>query len=161
MTEGSRRGVTRGYVGGLILAAVIVAAALTVAVWGVLGLLLDRSPVTSESAPLWAAPVIIALALLLLAWGLWLQALTLLRGRRTPPWGYVVSWAGGAYLIWCLGGVLAGMTIEDTWVSPFAVVLAPIWAIAALVFWAVLARRVYTDRDVPKWPWERRVEGED
>ncbi|WP_244301297.1 hypothetical protein [Leucobacter insecticola] len=52
------------------------------------------------------------------------------------------------------------MRIDETWLSPFAAVLAPIWAVAALLFWAILARRVYTDRPTPKWPWER-AEGDE
>lgn len=160
MTEGARRGVTRGYVGGLVVACAIVAAALLVAGWGGLGLALDREPVATDGVPRWAAPLILALALAMLAGSLWQQALVLLRGRRAPSWGAIIATAGGAYLMWCLGGILAGMSIEETWLSPFAALLAPIWGIAAVLFWAVLARRVYTNRPAPKWPWERREEGE-
>src|SRR5690606_33613901 len=63
--------------------------------------------------------------------------------------------AVGAYLLWCLGGAIAGLRIEDTWLSPFALALAGCWALCSLAFWGVLARRVYTDRPVPRWPWER------
>lgn len=160
MTEGARRGVTRGYVGGLVAACAIVAAALVVAAWGILGFALDREPVASDGVPRWAAPLLLALALGMLAIALWQQALTLLRGRRAPSWGSIVTTAVLAYLLWCLGGVLAGMSIEETWLSPYAAVLVPIWAVAAILFWAVLARRVYTDRPAPKWPWERREEDE-
>ncbi|WP_245907378.1 hypothetical protein [Leucobacter massiliensis] len=155
MTEGSRRGVTRGYVGGLVAAAVVVAIALVVAAWGLIALALLRDPVTSAGVPLWAAPVILLCILALLAWGLWRQAIVLLRGRRGPAWGIVTALAVGAYLLWCLGGVLARMSIGETWLSPFSAVLIPICALASLVFWAVLARRVYTDRPPPRWPWER------
>lgn len=160
MTEGSRHGVTRGYVGGLILAAVIVAIALLVAVWGVLALLGDREPVSSDAVPRWAGPILVAVAVAGLAAGLWQQALILLRGQRTPAWGLIVTSAVGGYLVWCLGGILAGMSIDETWVSPFAASLVPIWAIVAVLFWAVLLRRVYTDRPTPKWPWERAEEDE-
>ncbi len=158
MTSGSRRGVTRGYVGGLTAAAAIAATALLIAVWGVLALTLDREPVSSEHVPRWGAPLVLVLALAALAWALWQQALVLLRGRRGPAWGHIVALAGGAYLLWCLGGMLAGMSIDETWVSPFAAALALVWGVVSLLFWAVLARRVYTDRPVPKWPWERREE---
>ena len=160
MTSGSRRGVTRGYVGGLLAAAVIVATALLVAAWGLLALALDREPVASDGVPRWVAPVVVALALGALAGSLWQQALTLLRGRRAPAWGQIVVVAVGAYLLWCLAGLLAGLSIDETWVSPFAVCLAPVWAVACLLFWGVLARRVYTDRPAPRWPWERRAEDE-
>ncbi|UOQ57943.1 hypothetical protein MUN78_03635 [Leucobacter allii] len=159
MTSGPRRGVTRGYVGGLIVAALIVAAALVVAVWGLLALGLAREPVASET-PIWAAPLILALALGALAWALWRQAIALLRGRRAPAWGLVVAASLGAYAIWSLAGLGAGMRVEETWLSPFAAALVPIWAVAALLFWAVLGRRVYTDRPPPRWPWERDEDGD-
>lgn len=160
MSSGPHRGVTRGYVGALIMAAVIVAVALLVAVWGGLALMLGQDPVTSLAVPRWAAPVILIVCLGILAWGLWVQALALLRGRRAPSWGHIITVAVGVYLLWCLAGILAGMNLSETWLSPFAGVLIPIWAIAALLFWAVLARRVYTDRPPPRWPWERAEEGE-
>lgn len=158
MSSGSRREVTRGYVGGLILAAVIVAAALLIATWGLLALTLQRDPVSSDGVPRWAAPLLLLIVLALLGGTMWQQALVLLRGRKTPAWGLVVAIAGGSYLLWCLGGVLAGLSIDETWVSPFAAALVPVCGVASLLFWAVLARRVYTDRPVPKWPWERRGE---
>ncbi|MBK0420657.1 hypothetical protein JD292_01000 [Leucobacter sp. CSA2] len=160
MTAEPRRGVTRGYVGGLLFAAVITAVALTVAGWGLLALFSDREPVSSPEVPMWAAPVVLFVALAMLAASLWQQALILLRGRRAPAWGAIIATAGGAYLLWCLGGILAGMSIEETWLSPFAMLLALAWGIASLLFWAVLARRVYTDRPAPKWPWEREDEDE-
>ena len=160
MTGGARRGVTQGYVGGLAFACVIVAAALTVATWGLTGLLLGRDPVVTDGVPRWAAPGTLGLALGMLAFSLWQQALTLLRGRRAPSWSAIVATAGLAYLIWCLGGLLAGMRIEETWLSPFAALLVPAWGVSAILFWAVLARRVYTDRPAPKWPWEHREEDE-
>lgn len=160
MTGGSRRGVTRGYVAGLVLAAVIVAAALLIAGWGLLSLAMQREPVSSDGVPRWAAPLLLVLGLALLAAALWQQALVLLRGRRGPAWGVIVVAAGGVYLLWCLGGVLAGLSVDETWVSPFAAALPLIWVVASLLFWAVLARRVYTGRPAPKWPWERAEEDE-
>ncbi|WP_449281762.1 hypothetical protein [Leucobacter sp.] len=158
MSSGSRREVTRGYVGGLILAAVIVAAALLIASWGLLALTLQRDPISSDGVPRWVAPVLVLVVLALLGATMWQQALVLLRGRKSPAWGLLIAIAGGAYLLWCLGGTLAGLSIDETWVSPFAALLAPVCGLASLLFWAVLARRVYTDRPVPKWPWERRGE---
>ncbi|WP_125099068.1 hypothetical protein [Leucobacter chromiireducens] len=160
MSTGPRRGVTRGYVGALILAAVIVAVALLVAVWGGLTLALERMPVATPAVPVWAAPLVLLLALGLLAAAMWAQALTLLRGRRTPAWGQLIAVAAGAYLLWGLAGSLAGMHLDDTWLSPFAITLAAIWLLAQLLFWAVLARRVYTDRPPPRWPWERTEDEE-
>lgn len=158
MTEPTRRGVTRGYVGGLIAAVAVVAVALVIASWGVISVLADRSPVQTEGVSMLAAELIIALALAALCWGLWLQALVLLRGRRTPPWAHTIVLGVGAYLLWCLGGMIAGLSVDETWLSPYALALALAWAACSLAFWAVLARRVYTNRPVPQWPWERRGE---
>ncbi|MHA3682668.1 hypothetical protein ACXR2W_00185 [Leucobacter sp. HY1908] len=160
MVPERRRGVTRGYVAALIVATGIVAVALVVAFWGVIALSTGTEPVMTEPVARWAAPVVIMFALALLAGSLWRQALTLLRGQRSPAWGQLVVTSGGTYLVWCLGGVLAGMSIDDTWMSPYAVALSVAWALANLAFWAVLARRVYTDRPPPRWPWERAEEGE-
>ncbi|MCB1273094.1 MAG: hypothetical protein KDB25_01670 [Leucobacter sp.] len=155
-----RRGVTRGYVVGLLVATVIVAVALVVATWGLLGMAIDREPVSTPGVSLPAAEVIVLFALVALAAGLWNQALVLLRGRRRPPWAHIVVLGFGAYFVWCLGGLIAGLSIEDTWLSPFALALGLIWALCSLLFWAVLARRVYTERGVPQWPWERRGDDE-
>jgi len=156
-----RRGVTRGYVVGVVAAAVIVAAALVVAGWGMLGLVIARPPVSTTGVAAFAAEAIVLLALLVLAVGLWQQALVLLRGRQSPPWAHTIVLAAAAYLIWCLGGMLVGMSVDDTWLSPYSAVLAVAWGLCSLLFWAVLARRVYTDRPVPRWPWEKRDEGPD
>lgn len=159
MTPEPRRGVTRGYVAGLIGAAVIVAAALLVAVWGGLALLLDRDPLQSGVAS-WIAPLVVFGALALLAAMLWRHAIALLRGRRQPAWSSLIVAAAGVYLWWGVLGMLSGMTVEETWLSPFAATLPVIWTGTALLFWAVLARRVYTDRPAPRWPWERDEEGD-
>ena len=158
MSDGVRRGVTRGYVGGLIAATLITAVALLVAGWGGIALAADREPVTRSEIPMPMAPSLIVAALAVLGWLLWRAAIVLLRGRRAPSWDLILIAAGVAYLVWCLGGLLAGMPIGDTWTSPFAGVLALVWALSSLLFWAVLARRVYTDRATPKWPWERHDE---
>ncbi|WP_053352781.1 hypothetical protein [Leucobacter musarum] len=160
MTDGPRRGVTRGYVGALIGAAGIAAVAVLVAVWGGLALALDREPVTTDGVAAWTAPVVILVALIALAVSLWASAIALLRGRRSPSWGIVLGLGFGVYLWWCLAGMLGGMSVAETWFSAFALGLAIIWGLAALAFWAVLARRVYTDRPAPRWPWERDEAGE-
>lgn len=155
MTGERRRGVTRGYVAALIAASSTVAVALVVASWGIIALSTGGEPVITETVPRWAAPIIVLVCVALLAASLWRQALTLLRGQRAPAWGQVVITAGGSYLVWCLGGTLAGMELTDTWLSPYAVSLSLSWVLANLVFWAVLVRRVFTDKPPPRWPWER------
>jgi hypothetical protein len=158
VNQSHRRGVTRGYVGGLIAAVAIVALALVIAAWGGLSLLLDSEPVTTPGIALSVGPLIILVLLALLVWILWAQSLVLLGGKRSPSWPHILLAAGSAYLLWCLGGMLGGLTIEETWMSPFAAAIAVVWGIAAVLCWSVLARRVYTDRPVPQWPWERRGE---
>ncbi len=158
MTEGHRRGVTRGYAGGLVFAVAIAAFALLLIGWGSLALATGGGPISTPQVGRVVAAVLVVLCLAALAWGLWSQSLVLLRGRRSPSWAHIVLIAVGGYSVWCLGGLLAGLSIGDTWTSPYALVLALAWGLAALLHWAVLARRVYTDRPAPRWPWERRGE---
>ena len=158
MTESHRRGVTRAYVAGLVFAVAVIALAVLVAVWGALALYGGGGPVTTLNVPLFVAPVIVLCTLLLLAWGLWSQSLVLLRGKQTPSLAHAIAIAVGAYLVWCLAGVLVGLSLTETWLSWYALSLAVIWGLASLLCWAVLARRVYTDRPTPQWPWERRGE---
>ncbi len=162
MTNGrphpQRRKVTRGYVGGLIAATVAVAVALLVSSWGGISLLAESEPVSSAGVSAVASELIILVAVVMLIWGLWRQAIVLLKGRQSPPWAHILVLAFGAYFVWCLGGLIAGLTIDETWLSPYALALGLAWGLCSLIFWAVLARRVYTDRPVPKWPWERSGE---
>lgn len=158
MTDGPRRGVTRGYVGGLVFAVVLVAVSLLVAAWGGIALITDSGPISTPGIGLGLAALIVLFALAVLAWGLWQQCLLLLRGLRTPPWTHGLSLGVGGYLIWCLGGLLGGLSIEETWLSAYALALGVVWALSSLLCWAVLARRVYTDRPTPQWPWEKRGE---
>lgn len=154
MGEGERRGITRGYAVGLIGAVTLLSFALLVASWGFIALATGTQPVQTESVTFVIAPLSIALSLGLLVSMLWTSTVALLRGRRTPPLSQSVIAGCGAYLIWCLVGLLAGMSIGETWASWYAVVLALFWAIAPLLLWAVLSRRVYTDRRPPRWYWE-------
>lgn len=160
MNGGVRRRVTRAYVVALIAATLIFAAALVVVTWGTLGLYLGREPVETVGVALWFGILTIGAGLALLGWLLWHQAVSLLRGNSKPAWRFVIFAMAGSYLIWCLVGTLMGLSINETWLSPFAGVLAPVWGIVTLVFWGVLARRIYTDRPPPRWPWEKREERE-
>lgn len=156
MAEGAKRGVTRGYVLGLLGATLVVTAALVVASWGLLGMALGREPIETPDVPLWLGVLGIGIGLGLLGVLLWRQALSLLRGSKSPVAGIVLGAAFGVYLVWNLVGLLAGLPNDETWFSPFAIILMPLWAVAVLLFWLVLARRIYTDRPTPQWPWERR-----
>ena len=158
MSGGHRRGVTRGYVGGLVFAVAVVAFALLLVAWGFISLLTGGMLISTPGVGLAAAALIVLLCLAALGWGLWAQSIVLLRGRRSPSWPHVLSVAVGGYLLWCLVGLLAGLRVEDTWLSPYALALALAWAVAALLAWALLVRRVYTDRPTPQWPWEKRGE---
>lgn len=160
MVENGQRGVTRAYVLGLLAATLIIAAALVSASWGLLSFVLDSEPVETEGVPLWFGIIAIFVCLGMLGILLWRHAIMLLQGRKTPAWGIVIGAGIGAYFLWCLCGILGGLSVGETWLSPYAALLAPIWVVAVLVFWLVLARRVYTDRPTPRWPWERREEQE-
>lgn len=158
MTESHRRGVTRSYVGGLVFAVTIVGFALMLAGWGWIALATDGGPVSTPGISLATAALIVFVCLAFLAWIMWSQSLTLLRGKRLPSWGHILLVGAGGYLLWGLLGTLLGLSITDTWLSLYALTLAMAWVISALLQWSVLARRVYTDRGTPQWPWERRGE---
>jgi len=136
----------------------IIAVALLVATWGALAWKTDGGPVSTPGIPLQVAPLIVIVAVGGLAWGLWSQSLVLLRGRKSPSLTHTLIIAVGGYLIWCLLGLLAGFSIADTWLSWYSLTLALIWGFSSLLCWALLARRVYTERPTPQWPWERRGE---
>lgn len=156
----ARRGVTRGYVIGLALMAAVLAVAVLVAAWGFLSLLLERRPITLESAPVVLAPLLVIVAAGGLVWVMWRTAVALLRGRRTPPWGPAALLALGVYVVWAGVGSIFGLPAGDTWASPFPLALVVIWPLTLTLFWVVLLRRVYTDRPPPQWPWEKREEAQ-
>lgn len=156
MTSGHRRSVTRSYVWGLIFAVVILAFALMLLAWAGIALATGGAPVSSPGISFGAAPVAVLLCLALLVWVLWAQSLVLLRGMRMAPWGHLLLVSLGSYLVWSLVGILTGLSIAETWLSPYALALALSWAFASLLCWALLMRRVYTDRPAPRWPWEDR-----
>ena len=158
MTGGHRRGVTRGYVWGLVVAVAIVGWALMLAAWSVISLATGRGPVSTEGIGYSVTAIVVLLCLGLLVWQLWSQCLTLLRGRRQLSWRHLLVVSFGGYLLWSCIGTLAGLSIGDTWLSLHALALAVSWALAAVLCWAVLLRRVYTDRPAPTWPWEKRGE---
>lgn len=156
MNERPPHRVTRGYVLALIAADAIFAASVLIAAWGLLALAIDTSPVMSE-VPLVAAPLIVIVVFLLLLWSLWVQSLEILRGRRTIQWAQSIILAGASYLIWCLGGVAVGMSVGETWLSPFSFILAIVWGLAPIPLWLILYRRLYSDRGRPLWPWEKKT----
>lgn len=148
--------ITKGYAFGLISAVVIFVAALLIAGWGLLSLFTEQSPVDS-SVPTFLAPLLIFINLLILWWILWQQTLSLLRSNK-PAWSLLIVAPGVAYLVWSLGGSLAGMSIAETWLSVFAFSFLLIWPAGLLIFWALLLRRLYSSKEAPKWPWERAEE---
>lgn len=143
----------------LVYASVFTAISLVVAGWGLTALGTGTHPVESPISE-WVAPVIVAVCAALTLWTLWQQSLQLLRGDRTLPLGWAVTAGLGSYLIWCVFGSLAGMTVQETWLSWYAWELVPAMAVVNLLCWLVLFRRVYTDRPTPQWPWEKREAAE-
>lgn len=150
--------ITRGYAFGLISAVCILVAALLIAGWGLLSLFSAGSPVVSN-IPTFVAPLLVMAALVLLVWVMWAQTIALLKGAR-PAWSLMIVVAGAAYLIWALGGTAAGMTVAETWLSPFAAMIFLIWPAGLFIFWSLLLRRLYSSKGPPKWPWEEREEEE-
>lgn len=152
------RKVTRGYAFGLVSAVVVLVAALLIATWGLIGLFSDVKPVGSGTSSM-LAPALVIISLLLLFWFLWGQTKTLLRGHKIS-WSWLIVVAGSSYLFWSLCGMLFGLNIKETWLSPYALAVAIIWPIGVLVFWFLLMRKIYTDKNPPRWPWELRDEAE-
>lgn len=155
MNGGRRRRVTRGYVWGLIFAVAITAFACMLLAWSGISLATGRSPVETPGINLGAAPFAVLLCLALLVWVLWKQSLVLLRGTRSISLTHMLVGSLGAYLIWSLLGMLVGLSVSETWMSPYAFAIALTWALASLLCWVLLLRRVYTDRPAPRWPWEK------
>lgn len=147
---------TRGYVAGLVFAVVITALTFVIVGWSAISFLAKRETISTPGIGVAFVPLTLLLLLLVLAWSLWVQSLVLLRGKRGPAWDHILLISVGAYLLWCLIGLLAGLSIDDTWVSPYAVAISLIWALSSVICWALLARRVYTDRPTPQWPWEHK-----
>ena len=158
MTDRHRRGVTRGYVWGLVFAVAIAGFALMLTAWSLISLASSGGPVSTPGIGFSATAVPVLLCLGLLVWLLWSQSLLLLRGRRQLSWRHLLIASFGGYLLWGLAGTLLGLSLTDTWLSPYALALAIAWALATVLCWAVLLRRVYTDRPAPSWPWEKRGE---
>lgn len=149
------RKVTRSFVLGLAAFVAFLGLALLVAAWGLLALATHQKPVRTN-LPFEVAPIIVAGAVLVLYWMLWLEALRILRGRASAAWKYSFLAALAGYLIWAIFGAIAGMTVQETWRSPFALLLAAAWFVSVHVFWLILVRQVYTTRTRPLWPWEKR-----
>lgn len=150
--------ITKGYATGLIAAICIFVAALLIAGWGLIGLYMGEEPVSSTVSTM-TAPALVAISLLLLAWVMWLQTVSLIKGAK-PAWSLAIVVAGAAYLVWSFGGLIAGLSIQETWLSPFALVMAVLWPLGLFLFWLLLWRKLYSGKGTPKWPWEDREEEE-
>lgn len=151
--------VTKNYAVGLVAAVILLVMAILVACWGLLSLFTDTQPV-EDSVSFFTAPVLVGVNLVILAVVLWRQTLSLLRGQKAQ-WSLALVVPGVVYLVWCLGGLAFGMTINETWISPYAITMAAIWAIGLGIFWGIFLRKLYSSSpEVPKWPWEEREDRE-
>jgi hypothetical protein len=159
LTGEKRRGVTRSYVWMLIFGCTFVTVSLVVAGWGLTALALLRLPVET-SVPTYYGPLVLVLLFLSLAASMWYQSLNVLRGHKTVPISRMIVMGLVAYIVWSLAGMLAGMSIGETWLSLFSFELVPLFAFGLLSCWYLLLRRVYTDRPTPRWPWEKHEEAE-
>lgn len=154
MTERVPRKITKGYALGLLAADAFFAVALVVVSWGLMSLWLSISPVTSNVSNL-TAPAIVIVCIALLVFFLWRELISLLKGHR-PALVLAIIIPGLAYLTWSLLGTAFSMHLSDTWLSPFALVLAVSWLIALLAFWGILLRKLYSGKGRPLWPWEKK-----
>lgn len=150
-----RRKVTKAFVLGLAAMASLFGLAVMVAAWGLIALATNTKPVESQ-VPFFVAPLIVIVAVGELYWMLWMIALRTLRGNCAPPWALAALGSAGSVLIWAIGGSLAGFTLSEALLSLFVLVLALAWFVAAMLFWLLLARQVFTERPTPLWPWERK-----
>lgn len=158
MSATDHRGVTRGYLAGLIFAVVVSAFSLLLLCWALISLITGGVLISTPDVGIGGAAVMTLLCIGGLVWGLWSQSLVLLRGRRSLSLPHLLSTVFGCYLLWCVLGVALGLRIADTWLSPYALALACCWLLAGLLCWALLARRRFTELSTPQWPWERRGE---
>ena len=149
-----RRKVTRAYVWMIIVAAITLAVSFLVFAWGMLRYTTGRYPVETEVTSL-LGPLTVVVIFATTTWSLWRQSLTILRGSTTAPVAQGLGNGLLAYVIWSVVGSLAGLRFDETWMSMFALVIIPIVVVVHLLAWAVLVRKVYTDRPTPQWPWER------
>lgn len=150
-----RRKVTKAFVLGLAAMTSLFGLAVLVAAWGLLALATDTKPVESQ-VPFFVAPLIVFGALGELCWMLWLVALRTLRGNAAPPWGLAFLTSAGAVVVWAVIGFLAGFSVSEALLGFYVLILAASWFLAAMLFWLLLARQVFTDRPTPMWPWERK-----
>lgn len=140
---------------GLAAMATMFAVALLVAAWGLLALALNSKPIES-AVPFFVGPLIVVVAVAELFWMLWRIALRTLRGVTTPPWTLSALTAVLGVFIWASLGFVAGFSAREAVLSYFVLALAGAWFVAAIAFWLLLARQVFTDRSTPLWPWERK-----
>lgn len=148
------RRVTRGYVYTLLLFTQALSVSLIIAVWG-LGAFYLQLPVVQHHAPVWIMPAAVLVHSLSAALFLWHSCLRILRGT---PRVYALLVAVGCCTSLVLFGTaraLTGLPLADafnalTW---GAVVATAVCSVAAQ---RVLIRRVYTVKQPPLWPWEKR-----
>lgn len=153
----AKRGVTRAYVWTLIFACVLLSLAIISAAWGLTALFADTVPIASQVF-IGAGPLLVGLALAFQAWTLGKAAIFLLKGSRRPPYHWLLLPGLCGYLVWCIGGMAFGMRISETWLSWYSLALVPIFWVTGFLCWITLWMRVYTNRESPRWPWERREE---
>lgn len=154
MNQRQPRRLTREYARGLVAAVAIFTIAMLVFTWGITAFLLERDPITTTISKM-TAPAIVLLCLALLIFVLWRDLISMVKGH--PPTYYLlVVVPAGVYLLWSLLTTALNLSISEAWLSPFALGLAACWAIALLLFWWILLRRLYSDKGRPQWPWEKK-----
>lgn len=160
----------RRYAAFMAVFAGVLYAALVVAVFGLLSVLLDRDVISDPNAGPIAGPVMAAVSVLIVFFALLSIALRVPREKQRVSVAAAVLVGFGAYFFFAVaGGVLLGAGRGDPFgfvialgaqlFSPFALAAGVIGFVVVLLDMIVLATHV-GDRGRPRWPWEKHDDEE-
>jgi hypothetical protein len=148
--------------------ATVLFAALVVAGFGMVSLVTNLDVIADEAVGSLVGPTMTAMAILLVL------VLLILHGISTPPdkqrvaVGFAVGTGVAAYGLFVVtgavlvaagnGDIFEGVVFAGSMLaSPFALTLAALAAVVALIYSILLASH-YGEHGRPLWPWERRGE---
>ncbi|MFC4222611.1 hypothetical protein [Lysinibacter cavernae] len=131
----------------------ILASAVVITTWGFLALFSGADPITKD-VPLFVGPLMVGFGMIALLGILLSIGRELLLGRPKFPWLLAVFAGIGPFLVTGIAGFLSGLPPTDTFSNSFVLAIVPIGWLAALLYWAVTVRQIFTDRPRPRWRWE-------
>ncbi|WGD36763.1 hypothetical protein [Lysinibacter sp. HNR] len=132
----------------------VLAGALTIATWGFIALFTASDPIETADISLVVGPLSIVLALVVMFLSMFRIGKSLQHGHSRLPWSLILLAGIGAYLVAAIVFFAVGLPPHESFYSAFLLALLPIGWLCALCYWAMVARRIYTDRGRPRWPWE-------